>query len=292
MSPVDIQIRRGESGYPRRLAAIPDGPTSLYVAGSWEERPVAVAIVGSRGASREGVERVRRLAAELGERGVQIVSGGALGIDAAAHEGALAAEAHTVAALAHGLDQLYPPRNRPLFEEIERAGGALISPYPRGRPPRGFHFLHRNRMMAGMVDAVVAGECRAGSGAIYTAEAARDLGRAVCALPGSAGAEGLIAQGVGVAESADDVLAAAEGSPRRPDARLPNPESEGGRVLAALGGAPLREDEIAERAGISTRRTTRALAELEVAGLAVLAPGRRYVRSKTAEAAPRGAELR
>jgi DNA processing protein len=284
VSDVEEKLSQSEPGYPERLRPVADAPAELYVRGVYGERELAVAIVGARAASGEGVEQARELAAELGQRGAQIVSGGALGIDAAAHRGALDAGAHTAAVLACGLDKPYPARNRHLFAEIRAAGGALLSPYARGRPPRGFHFVHRNRVMAGMVDAVIVVDCGTGSGAMHTAEAAWRYGRTVGARPGTPGCEALIAQGAAVVHGASDVLAAVAGEPRRPVVELPKPGSELAAVLAALAGdEPRDEGDVSDMTGFSMRSVTRALAELELAGLALLVPGRAYVRSQTAQ---------
>jgi DNA processing protein len=286
VSHVEQKLCRGEPGYPERLAALKDAPEAVFMRGAWVERPLAVAIVGSRAASREGLERAKTIARDLGREGAQIVSGGALGIDAAAHRGALEGGTHTVAVLAAGLDNLYPARNKPLFSAIEAAGGALLSPYGPGRPPRGFHFVHRNWVMAGMADAVVVIDCRLGSGAMHTAEAASSYGRPVAAVPGTPGCEALIAQGAALIEHAGDVLAAIAGKPRRREVELPPDGSEAASVLAALAESdPLDEGEIAEITGLPIRSVTRALAELELDGLALLLPGRAYLRSQTAQCA-------
>ncbi len=283
VSQADAKVARGEPSYPARLAAAESGPDCLYVRGTLRDPDLAVAVVGSRSASRDGMDRARELAGELAGRGAQIISGGALGIDAAAHRGALAARGDTVAVLACGLDNPYPSRNRSLFEDVEAAGGALISPYPPGTPPKGFHFVHRNVVMAAMADAVVLVDCGAGSGAMHTAKAARRHGRTLMAVPGSPGTEALIAQGAWVVEEARDVLSAIEGQGRRPEVAVPATDSEDGKVLAALDEREASsESEIAARTGLSVRTVTRALVELEITGLALLVPGRQYVRSQAA----------
>ena len=286
VSLVEAKHVRGEPGYPERLGRVERCPEAVYLRGRWVERPLAVAIVGSRGASRAGVEQARELATELGSHSAQIVSGGALGIDAAAHRGALAAGAHTAAVLASGLDNPYPARNRPLFEEIEEAGGALLSPYESGRPPRGFQFVRRNHVMAQMVDAVVLVDCRQGSGAMHTAEAAWKAGRAVAAYPGSPGCEALLAQGAAVVQCAADVRAAIEGRPRALEVALPPEGTDLRAALFALAGEEPRDaGRISAITGLSIRGATRALAQLELEGLAVAAPGSAYLRSEVARGA-------
>lgn len=281
---VDQRIDRATPRYPRRLAGAPDAPERLFVRGALPpENAPAVAIVGARAASGHGVAMARALAADLAAAGAVVISGGAVGIDAAAHRGALAARGRTVAVLACGLDHPYPARNRPLFGDILAGGGAVVSPYQPGVPPRRFHFVRRNRIIAGMADAVIVIDASLASGALYTANAAVSLGRALGAAPGTAGCEALIAQGAAVVTTADDVFAAIAGTPRRPTVELPAPESAAGRVLAALGPRAQREQELSDATGLDERAVARALIGLEMEGLAVLAPGRAYLRSVLAE---------
>jgi len=244
-----------------------------------------VAIVGARAASGHAMAATRSLAEELAWAGIVVVSGGAIGIDAAAHRGALDAAGDTVAVMATGLDIAYPARNRPLFEEILSSGrGALISAFPAGVPPRRYRFVRRNRIIAGLADAVIVVEAGLASGALYTAAAARDYGRLLGALPGSPGCEALIAQGAAVVETAADLESALAGRPRRPQVIVPEPASEQGVVLAALSReAALGEDELSTNTGLQARDVARALTGLELEGLAVLLPGRSYVRSSLAD---------
>jgi DNA processing protein len=210
----------------------------------------------------------RSLAAELGSAGTIIVSGGAIGIDTAAHRGALDANAETAVVLACGLEAPYPARNRPLFDEIVAAGGALLSAYPQGTPPRRFHFVERNRIIAAMADAVVVACAQLGSGALHTAAFAAEYGKVVGALPGTAGCEQLIARGAAVVESADDLLAALAGSPRRPPVSLPTAGTDAETVLSYLQqDLPRVEDDIVRATGLSSRTVKRALAGLELEGL-------------------------
>jgi DNA processing protein len=278
----DHIIARDDGRYPRRLGGLPDAPPNLYVRGVLEERPVAVAIVGARAASGHATATARALAAELAAGGALVVSGGAVGVDAAAHRGALDAGGATVAVLGSGLDVAYPARNRPLFGALCEAGGAVVSPFAPGVPPRPGCFVRRNRVIAGMVDLVVVIEANLGSGSLHTAEAARDYGRGLGAVPGTPGCEALIAQGAALVRSADDVAAALDGRPRRPEIALPEPGSERARVLAALDDEARAEDDIADCTGLAIRQVSRALVGLELEGLAVLLPGRSYVRSALA----------
>lgn len=251
----------------------------------------AVAIVGARAARVACMALARRMAADLAGDGALIVSGGAVGIDAAAHRGALDAGAPTVVVLAGGLDAPYPARNRPLFDEIEAGGGALVSAQPPGAAPLGWLFVGRNGLIAGLADAVVVVEAQPGSGTMHTARAAHELGRLVAAVPGSPGCEALIAQGAAPVESAADLIEARAGRRRSPRASLPRPGSREARVLDALDGiAPLGGAAIAARSGLALREATRALAGLELEGLALLRPGQSYLRSPLAERLLSGSE--
>ena len=269
-------------GYPNRLRQVSDAPATLYVMGELIEQELAVAIVGARAANGLALDFARSLAADLGRSGAVIVSGGAIGVDAAAHRGALDVGAATVSVLGTGLDVIYPARNRPLFDDIVAAGGALISCFSHAEPARRGQFVRRNRIIAGLVDAVVVIGSGSGSGALYTAAAARDYDRVVGAAPGSVGCEALIAQGAAVVETGADVLAALDGRPRRPQVSLPAAGSDEARVLATLDAAPRTEDRIADDTGLEMRAVSRALIGLELEGLAVLLPGRNYVRSTLA----------
>ena len=275
----------GTVGYPRRLADLADPPEQLWARGVVRERPLAVAIVGARAASGHGMATARAVARDLaGEHGAAIVSGGAVGVDSAAHRGALDVGGYTIAVLAGGLDTPYPTRNRPLFGDVIAAGGAVVSQFRPGTPPRRANFVRRNRVMAALADAVVVIEAGMASGALHTAAFAREHRRVLGAVPGSPGCEALIAQGAAVVESAADVLAALAGSPRRPDVPLPAPQSDAGRVLATLElDAPRAEADIAACTGLGAREVSRALTGLELEGLAVLLPGRAYVRSCLAQ---------
>lgn len=271
--------------FPARLRQDPRAPKSLFVKGELPgDSAPALAIVGARAASGHGMATAQALAEGLADRGWVIISGGATGVDAAAHRGALAAGGKTVAVLGTGIDVVYPAANRELFERIVGGGGALVTPFADGQPPRAGHFVRRNRIIAAMADAVVVVDAGLGSGALHTAQAALDLGRGLGALPGTAGCQALIAQGAAVVESADDVEALLGGAPRRPVIELPVGDSEAGRVLAALRAErAFGADEIATTTGLGPVAVTRALTGLELEGLAVLAPGGRFARSHLAD---------
>jgi len=193
----------------------PPDLASLNTRGTWPppEGP-RVAIVGSRRPSPYGEAVAEQLAADLARAGVIVVSGLALGCDAAAHRGALVGGGMTVAVMGTGVDIVYPAAHARLAEEILAAGGALVSQFPNGTEPRRHHFPARNLTIAALSDAVVVVEAVQGSGALITAEAALDLHKEVMAVPGSifsplsVGTHALIRDGAGLVQNARDILAA------------------------------------------------------------------------------------
>ena len=279
-----VVVTLADPDYPSRLAASPGAPIRLYRRGALPVADLAVAVVGARAARGHSVALARSIAADLARAGAVIVSGGAIGVDSAAHRGALDAGGKTVAVLAGGLDSPYPERNRPLFTEIVAQGGALLSSQPPGAPPLRGTFVRRNRMIAALCDAVLVIEAEPSSGSLYTASAALELDRVLGAAPGSPGCEVLLARGAALVESADDLLAALQGVPRRPSAQLPEAGSREAEALAALDPRrPSSGEAVAERCGMALREATRALTGLELEGLALLQPGQTYVRSPLAE---------
>jgi DNA processing protein len=188
--------------------------SALHARGAWPPQPgLRVAIVGSRRPSPYGEAVAEQLASDLARAGVHVVSGLALGIDAAAHRGALVGGGVTIAVMGTGVDLIYPAAHARLAEEILAAGGALVSQFPPGTAPRPQNFPARNWTMAALSDAVVVVEAVAGSGALITAEAALDLHKEVMAVPGSVfsplsvGTHGLLRDGAGLVQNARDVLA-------------------------------------------------------------------------------------
>lgn len=177
-------IARGEKGYPDRLAAAPRAPHLLYVRGGEINDLQVVGIVGTRRASAYGLRHTRRIAAELAEAGVCVVSGLATGIDAAAHEGAIDVRGRTIAVLGSAHDRFYPAANRELLDRILACGGSVVSEYPMGTPAGRYTFLQRNRIIAGLSQGVLVTEGARRSGALSTANHALDAGRDVFALPG------------------------------------------------------------------------------------------------------------
>ena len=200
-----------DSLYPRGLLNIYDFPPFLYVKGNLKEDDVNIAVVGSRTASTYGKFSTERLCRELAINGITVVSGMARGIDSAAHKGALAGKGRTIAVLGCGLDTVYPPENKELYEEIV-SKGAVITEYPFGTPPSGSNFPSRNRIISGISLGVVVVEANEKSGSLITAKLALEQGREVFAVPGSidsAGSRGthkLIKQGAILIENVHDIL--------------------------------------------------------------------------------------
>ena len=220
-------IVRGEAGYPERLLQIPHAPHLLFVQGTPDlEDALSVAMVGTREASAYGLRHTKRIAGELAQSGVCIVSGLALGIDAAAHEGALAGGGRTIAVLGGAIDKFYPSANRSLRDRILDGGGSVVSEYPMGMPPGKYTFLQRNRIIAGLSMVVMVTDGPLRSGALKTATDAADYGREVFALPGDVDAPGsalphkLIAEGAHLAVSGADILAVIAPQLRREIAAL------------------------------------------------------------------------
>lgn len=206
-------IHLADAAYPPRLLEIPDPPPLLYVHGDpLVLRHPALAIVGSRQATTQGLRDATSFAQALAEAHLTVISGLAAGIDAAAHRGALAAaQGTTIAIMGTGIDQIYPPEHSGLAHEIAQQG-ALISEFPLGLPPLKHHFPQRNRLIAGLSMGVLVIEAAARSGSLLTARFASEMGREVFALPGSIhsplskGCHALIKQGAKLSESAQDIL--------------------------------------------------------------------------------------
>jgi DNA processing protein len=303
-------IAHGEPAYPQRLAEIADPPPLLIVRGRVDllEAP-AVAVIGARNASANGRMLAHNLANELAAGGLLVVSGLARGIDAAAHEGALAAGEPTLAVIASGVDVAYPSDNAELMERIADSG-AIVSERPLGAVPQARHFPRRNRLISGMSLGVVVVEAAPQSGSLITARLAAEQGREVMAVPGSPldprhrGTNQLLRDGATLVESAADVLAAlgplapipgqrtlSAGSAeprvtrrteeRKPPAppQLPLDAANGadllGRLCERLGPEPLLVDELIRQCQASTAEVQRALMELELDGRLERHPGNR-----------------
>jgi DNA processing protein len=251
----------------------------LWVAGELDGlRAPSIAIVGTRAPSDEGRRRARRFGEVLGRAGVCVVSGLALGVDGAAHEGALAAGAPTVGVLGGGHDHFFPPRHRELAARITAAGGAVLSPFAPEVVPQPWQFLARNAVIAALADAVLVVEAAARSGALNTAGHAADRGIPVLVVPGdvdrpkAAGCNALIRDGATLVRDAEDVLAALPGLPPTPPsrARVASPPGEDDptrrAILSALADGTRDASVLAERLALPAAQLFGALGELEIAG--------------------------
>ncbi|MYM21551.1 DNA-protecting protein DprA [Duganella sp. FT135W] len=275
----------GHPDYPEYLSNIVAAPLLLYIKGRAELLARhSVAVVGSRNASRQGVLNAERMAQTLSEAGVTVVSGLALGIDAAAHLGGLNGPGGTIAVLGTGIDRIYPARNGALARRIAEEG-CIISEYPLATPPSRDNFPRRNRIISGLARGVLVVEAAAQSGSLITARLAVGQGRDVYAVPGSIhatlskGCHQLIREGARLVESGYDVLAdmqmladAEAGSRSTPD------DSFVDRILEAMGADPLAAELLAERLDQPAGELQGQLLALELAGLLERLPGGMFQR--------------
>ena len=295
-------VTPADKGYPSILLESPGAPLALYVKGRVEamSKP-SVAIVGTRRATSYGLDTARRLAGELSEAGWAIVSGLALGIDAAAHRGALSAGGTTVGFLGSALDRFYPDENRELAREMVEAGGAVVSEFPFGRPADQITFPVRNHVVASISKGVVAVECPAKSGTLITAAIAAEIGRTVMAVPGrvldrySAGCLKLIRDGAMLVHNSDDVIEALSGFAglmRQAAKPAPVEPNDGGDALPAYSpeeamimlhvddvGVPV--DEIVEKTKLPVEKVNALVMALRVKGFVKFLPGNRVALFKT-----------
>jgi DNA processing protein len=296
--------------YPTRLREIADPPAVLYVIGDPDLLSATqLGIVGSRNPTPGGSETAHAFASYLTQSGLTITSGLALGVDAAAHRGALEAGGKTIAVAGTGLDRVYPARHRELAHEI--AGhGALISEFPLGTPALASNFPRRNRIISGLSLGVLVVEAAVQSGSLITARLAAEQGREVFAIPGSIhnplarGCHALIRQGAKLVETAADILeelgpiarvtAAVQGSTNVAGGRTPEAtparqtDGEGNiatglgveamTLLDCLGFDPTPVDSLIERSGLTPEAVSSMLLVLELQGHVVSAPGGHYTR--------------
>lgn len=297
----------GCDDYPVPLAQLSDAPAVLYAVGQRDalRRPM-VAVVGARNATAAGMENARRFGFALSAAGWTVASGLALGIDAAAHEGALAGGAGTVAVIGTGADRVYPARHRSLADRVAD-DGLVVSELPLGTPPAPGLFPRRNRLIAGMSQGVLVIEAAPRSGSLITARLAADFGRDVFAIPGSIhsplarGCHALIREGAVLVESIDHVLvelrrstraparpltdapAAVSGRAAVPDARPePADDYDHDPVLAALGHEPVHPDTLAAHLRLAIAEIGARLVVLELAGRIERSPDGRVSRARGA----------
>ncbi len=281
-----------DENYPPLLLQIPDPPPFLYVLGNLEKSAVHLAIVGSRDATRYGITTAKQLSRELVHHGISIVSGMARGIDTAAHDGAIEANGHTVAVLGCGVDVVYPPENRSLFQKI-RETGAVISEFPLHANPEPYHFPLRNRIISGMSVGTIVVEAAMKSGSLITAKLAADQGREVFAVPGSihsfksSGTHNLLKQGAKLVETAADVLEEIqpflyhhESSGDSPMVQIKKKhsmlDSEESIVLKALEPYPVHFDDIVRSTGIEPGKLAGILLKFELEGMVTQSPGKHF----------------
>lgn len=268
--------------YPEALRGIGGPPLALFVVGdpSLLSQP-QIAVVGSRAATPQGLDNARAFAAELARRGLIVTSGLALGVDGAAHQGALDAAGATIAVCGTGLDRVYPARHKALAHELVRRGGALVSELAPGAGALRQHFPSRNRLISALSLGVLVVEASRDSGSLITARLAAEQGREVFAIPGSIhnplarGCHRLIREGAKLVESVDDILLELaprlgallrEAAAADPDPAPDLPDPEAGRLLALLDDAPQTVDRLIARSGLSAAAVNAALLALELAG--------------------------
>ena len=284
---IDVDFARGPrlvpalaADFPRRFSDLATGcPAELWVDGRLPRADeTLIAVVGSRASSLKAAAQVTALAAELAGAGHPIVSGGALGIDAAAHRGALQAGAPTFAVLGCGIDIVYPDRHTALFRDIAAHGG-LLSEYAPGVQPKRGQFPARNRLVAALASVVVVGECRARSGALITARLALKLSRRVCAIPGSGGTDALLASGAAwPVRTAEEVIAAVAGIAPAPQALEAGSEEgqDSTGLRRVLNQGPLTAEEVSVRLGRGLGEVLGLLSEGELEGWVLRRSGGRF----------------
>jgi DNA processing protein len=288
-------LTQSDAEYPESLRQIYDPPIALYVKGKLTTKDKnSVAMVGSRRTTHYGIETARKLAYQLAYVGVTVVSGGARGIDTAAHQGALSAKGRTVCVLGTGINIVFPPENAELFERIA-GSGAVVTQYPFNRNGDKQSFAIRNRIVAGMTLGTVVVEANLTSGALITANFAVEYGRQIFAVPGridspqSKGCHDLIKKGAKLCEGAEDILSEFEylfpASNRPPSpgetGTLPALElSENEqKIYDVLSLDELPMDDVIRRSGLPASTVSVALLSLEMKRLIRQLPGKLFVRN-------------
>lgn len=271
-----------DTEYPKQLLEIADPPVLLYVAGNAKLLcSLALAVVGSRNATPQGLKNAQSFARAFSEAGFTIVSGLALGVDSAAHVGGLQGSGSTVAVLGTGIDIIYPRRNESLAQEIS-SRGAIVSEFALGTPPAAGNFPRRNRLISGLARGCLVVEAALDSGSLITARLAAEQGREVFAIPGSIhsplskGCHALIKQGAKLVETAQDVLEelGAAGT-TAPSSIGPG---TGRDFLDKMGFDPCDIDSLIARSGLTTEAVSATLLELELEGRIASLPGGLYQR--------------
>ncbi len=293
-APAHALVALDHPAYPKRLLEISDPPALLYCVGRAEllNQP-ALAVVGSRNATAQGARNAQAFARTLSDAGLAIVSGLALGVDAAAHRGGLEGRSSTIAVLGTGVDKVYPPANAPLAQELA-ARGLLVSEFALGSPASKQNFPRRNRVISGLTLGTLVVEAALSSGSLITARAALEQGREVFAIPGSIhsplskGCHSLIKSGAKLVESAEDVLseltalhphgaslAKRSGVSPAPAAHV---SSERLALLEQMGFDPIDIDSLCARAGLTAQQVSAELLRLEMEGQVAALAGGLYQR--------------
>ena len=290
----------GDPGYPASLLEMADPPLMLYVLGAaafgLNQLGQSIAVVGSRNPTPQGAANARAFARALGEAGLPVVSGLALGVDGAAHQGALEAAGDaprlaTVAVVGTGLDRVYPARHRELAQRVMRQG-LIVSEFPLGTPPLTQNFPKRNRLIAGLARGTLVVEAALQSGSLITARLTSEQGKEVFAIPGSIhspqsrGCHALIRQGAKLVESVNDILEELP-APRPPAAAPPDPAPSGAEdardpLLEALGFDPVHIDALSARTGWGAAELQARMLALELDGLVARLPGGLFQRTASA----------
>ena len=298
------KITIDDKEYPENLRNIYKPPQVLYVNGTLSEPDaIAVAIVGSRRASPYGIEMAEKFGFDLASRGITVISGMAIGVDSAAHRGALKAKGRTIAVMGSGHGRIYPPQNKDLYDRISKSG-AVVTEYEDDTEPLAYNFPQRNRIISGLSLGLVVVEAARNSGALITANFAAEQGRTVFAVPGkasshtSAGTNELIKDGAALVQSADDIIdelsikevTNSEGKfdstgskiNRMTDAYIYNSLTDDERkIYKALTDEPLYIDDIINRTGgLSLAKASKALIALEIKKLIREVPGKQFVRKE------------
>lgn len=284
--PGNTILTLADAAYPQRLLDAPDPPTVLYVKGRTELlNAPALAIVGSRNATPQGESNAEAFAAALADAGLTIVSGLALGIDAAAHRGGLRGKGSTIAVIGTGIDRVYPARNQSLARDIAEHG-AIVSEFPLGTPALRENFPRRNRIISGLARGCLVVEAAERSGSLITARLAGEQGRDVFAIPGSIhsplskGCHKLIKQGAKLVDDARDILdeLGLATTADKTAATAPAITAETARLLDSIGFDPCDMDTLASRSGLTAERLYAILLQMELDGRIASLPGGRFQR--------------
>lgn len=277
-------ITLADPEYPRALLEIADPPPLLYAKGElkWLNTP-AIAVVGSRSASPQGERNAESFAQALAEQGYTIVSGLALGIDGAAHRGALKANGATIAVVGTGLDIVYPSRHRDLAHQIAERG-LLLSEFPLGTPSRAHNFPRRNRIISGLASGCLVVEANIQSGSLITARLAAEQGREVFAIPGSIhaplskGCHQLIKQGAKLVDCIQDIVDELGSVTQKNLPETPQTPPDANPLLEIMGFEPVSMEVLLERSGLTSESLSAMLLMLELENKVASLPGGRYQR--------------